>query len=154
MVTDIMLVSRAVPPVQVLSFSRSQVKSMGLPSASCTAPSSVTSTVSTTTVQEAETVGSRLEVAVMTVSPFSTALTLPSASTVAMLGSAEVQVTERSVAVQGCTLAVSLAEPPRRIRREPADNCMPETSVVGSVQPPPEVFSGMIKQVSSSYRSL
>ena len=82
-----------------------QLKSMGLPFPSCRAPFSVTSKASTVTLQVAVTWGSSLEATVITVSPALTPVTTPSASTVAISGFAEVQVTVRSVAVQGCTLA-------------------------------------------------
>ena len=148
------LVSRAVPPVQVFSVSIFQEKNMGLPSSSCRTPSRVAFTVSTVTTHSAETLGSRTDVAVMTHSPFSTPVTRPLASTVAMAGSLVLQVTERSVAVQGSTEAERLAELPRRIVSCVAERLMPETSSVGADQSPPEVFSGMIKQDSSSHRSL
>ena len=59
----------------------------------------------------------KVEAAVITVSPGATAVTTPSSSTVAIAGSAEVQVTVRSVAVQGCTAAVRvLLEPWSMVR--------------------------------------
>ena len=62
---------------------------------------------STVTVAWAVKEGSRLETAVMVVVPGSTPVTTPYWFTVATEVSAEDHVTERSVAVQGSTLAVS-----------------------------------------------
>ena len=74
---------------------------MGLPAASCITPMRVTGTWLTVTVQLALTSGLLLEVAVIRQVPALTAVTLPAASTVAMLSSLEVQVTPWFRAVQG-----------------------------------------------------
>ena len=57
-------------------------------------------------------------VAVTVVVPLPTAVTWPSASTVAMLSSAELQVTVGSVAFSGVTVAVSCCVPPTARRRQ------------------------------------
>ena len=147
---EVMLVSMPTPGVQVLLASISQSKNMGLPSVSCRAPCMVTFTVSTVTVQLAEWVGSRLEVAVMRHWPGCTPVMTPFSSTVAMEGSEELQVTVRSVAVQGWTKASSTAVVPRRMLTEFWESWMSETLSVGESQSLPAVFSGMIRAVSWS----
>ncbi|CDB29313.1 unknown [Firmicutes bacterium CAG:137] len=100
-------VSSSIPAVQVLSRVMSQVNRTGEPSSVWRTPSTVMGRASTVTVAWAVKEGSRLETAVMVVVPGSTPVTTPYWFTVATEVSAEDHVTERSVAVQGSTLAVS-----------------------------------------------
>ena len=98
----VLLISPAA--VQVGSFSRSQVKASGVPSASCSAPMSVVAMTETVTSQVSLTewvvVPSdrvTVEVAVMTALPGVTPVTKPFSSTVATLSSLLVQVTFSSM---------------------------------------------------------
>ncbi len=148
-----MVGSISLPAVHLEAFSISQVKNSGVPSASCKTPFKVALMVSTVTVQEADFVESRLEVAVITAVPTSTAFTLPLASTVATDSSEEVQVTVRSVAVQGRTEAVRLAVLPRIRPMLEAEISTLDTVVVGLLQSLAALLTGIIRQVSSVLKS-
>ncbi|CDB31382.1 unknown [Firmicutes bacterium CAG:137] len=109
---------------------------MGLPAASCITPMRVTGTWLTVTVQLALTSGLLLEVAVIRQVPALTAVTLPAASTVAMLSSLEVQVTPWFRAVQGCTTAARLVLLPFHMSMEVLESMMLSAFSAGSAHAP------------------
>ncbi len=116
-------------------------------------PFSVVLTVLTVTVQESEKFVSRLAVAVMVQTPSATPVTTPSSFTVATEASEVDHVTVRSVAVHGVTVAESLPVEPDSSSSVSREISTPSTVSTGSIQSPPPLFLGIIRQVRLSQRS-
>ena len=128
---------------------------MALFSASITVPLMVTCSRFTVTSQEAVLVGSSLEAAVIQVVPGAIPVITPFSSTVATEVSALDQVTSRLVAVQGWTLAITLAVVPLMISTALLFRETALTLSVGSAQLSVlPVSSGIIRQLISCQKSL